>query len=75
MDQFRRDGSYSTIVLATANAAAAEQVAQRLNDSRILSLEAQPEPEYYVQQATQTESLRSAGITVAIFMGIGPCSG
>ena len=62
-------------MLATANASTAEKVAQRLTDSRLLSIDAQPEPAYYVEQGAQTESLRSAGITVALFMGIGAIFG
>ncbi len=58
MDQFHRDGSYSSVVLKTANAAAAQTVSQRLSGSRLLPIDAQPEPEYYAQQASQTESLR-----------------
>ena len=59
----------------TADAATAEQVAERLTDSRRLSIEAQPEPAYYLEQAEQTESLAQAGITVALFMGIGAMFG
>ena len=50
MEQFHRDRTYNSVVLATANASTADKVAQRLSDSRLLSIEAQPEPAYYVEQ-------------------------
>jgi putative ABC transport system permease protein len=75
LEQFRREGTYSTIVLATPDRATAELVAKRLTDTRRLSVEAVPEPAYYLEQAEQTNSLRAAGITVALFMGIGAVFG
>ena len=73
--QFRRDAAYSSIVLRTADADSAQKVAQRLSESRQMPIDAQPEPEYYLKQSKQTEALRTAGITVAIFMGIGAVFG
>jgi len=73
--EFRREASYSSVVLRTADADTAQQVAKRLTESRQISIDAQTEPEYYLKQSKQTEALRGAGITVALFMGIGAVFG
>ncbi len=75
LEQFHREGTYSTVVLAAPDAATAEQIAKRLSATRRLSVDAVPEPAYYLEQAEQTMSLRAAGITVALFMGIGAVFG
>jgi putative ABC transport system permease protein len=72
---FRRDAAFSSVVLRTPSAATAQQVAARLSSSRQMAIDAQTEPEYYLKQSKQTEALRAAGITVAIFMGIGAVFG
>ena len=75
VEQFHREGTYSTIVLQTTDAQTAKEVAERLTDNRRLSIDAVPEPDYYLEQAEQTDMLRSAGFTVALFMGIGAVFG
>src|ERR1700733_2056013 len=62
LEQFHREGIYTTVVLAAPDAATAEQIAKRLTATRRLSVDAVPEPAYYLEQAEQTNSLRAAGI-------------
>jgi putative ABC transport system permease protein len=73
--QFRREGLSSSVVLRAASAAAAQELAQRLADSRNVSVEALTEPRYYEKQAEQTRTLQRAAWTVAWFMGIGAIFG
>ncbi len=74
-EMFHRQAAYSSVVLRTADATAAEAVARRLSASRQLSIDAQTEPAYYLQQGKTTEALLAAGVTVAVFMGIGAVFG
>jgi ABC-type antimicrobial peptide transport system permease subunit len=65
----------SSVVLRAANAGAAQELAQRLADSRSVSVEALTEPNYYEKQAEQTRTLQRAAWTVAWFMGVGAIFG
>ena len=69
--QFRREGLSSSIVLRAADGEAAGRLAERLANSRSVSVEAQTEPKYYEKQAEQTRTLQRAAWTIAGFMGMG----
>lgn len=73
--QFKREGVFSTVVLRTPNAAAAEQIVTLLNGSRRFSVEAVSEPKYYEKQAEGFKVLRSAAWVIAWFMGLGAIFG
>jgi ABC-type lipoprotein release transport system permease subunit len=73
--QFRREGIYNSVVLRTPTPPAAEELAQRLADSRKLQVNAQTEIAYYKKQAEQTELIRTASLVIAAFMGIGAVFG
>lgn len=73
--QFRREGSYSSVVLRTADASAAGRLVDRLKANRTIRVEAQTEPDYYRKQADETNSLRDAVWVIAWFMGIGAIFG
>jgi putative ABC transport system permease protein len=74
-NQFRREGVYSSLVLRTADAEAAKDLAERLTGSRSVSVEAQTEPKYYEKQGEQTRALQTAAWVIAWFMGIGAIFG
>lgn len=73
--QFKREGVYSTVVLRTPSAEAAEVIVQQLSDSRRLNVEAVTEPKYYEKQAEGFKVLRSAAWVIAWFMGLGAIFG
>jgi putative ABC transport system permease protein len=73
--QFRREGSYSTVVVRTENAAAAEELANRLKESRSIVCNPQTEPAYYAKQAEQTKMITTAAWIIAWFMGVGAVFG
>jgi putative ABC transport system permease protein len=73
--QFRREGLYSTVVLTASTPQGAEELAERLRDSRSVSVEAMTEPKYYQKQAEQTKIMQTAAWVVAWFMGIGALFG
>lgn len=72
---FRREGTYTSVVLRTAAPAAAKDLAQRLATSRTVSVEALLEPAYYEKQAEQTTQILTAGMVIAVFMAIGAVFG
>lgn len=74
-NQFRREGVYSSVVLRTHDAEAARDLAERLTNSRSVSVEAQTEPKYYEKQGEQTKALQTAAWVIAWFMGIGAIFG
>jgi putative ABC transport system permease protein len=73
--QFRRDGLYSTVVLRAETPQGAEELAERLRNSRSVSVEALTEPKYYQKQAEQTRLLQTAAWVIAWFMGLGALFG
>jgi putative ABC transport system permease protein len=73
--QFRREGFYSTVILRAATPQGAEELAERLRNSRSVSVEALTEPKYYQKQAEQTKIMQTAAWVVAWFMGIGAAFG
>ncbi|MDX1967512.1 MAG: ABC transporter permease [Planctomycetaceae bacterium] len=73
--QFRREGIYSTVVLRTEGAEAAQDLSARLADSRTISCNPKTEPEYYAKQAEQTQMITQAAWIIAWFMGIGAIFG
>lgn len=73
--QFRREGLSSSVVLRALDADGARELADRLANSRSVSVEAQTEPQYYEKQAEQTRTLQRAAWVVAWVMGIGAIFG
>lgn len=73
--QFRREGVYSSVVLRTADAAAAAELADRLAHSRKVSVEALTETRYYQKQAEQADVMKTAAWVIAWFMGVGAMFG
>lgn len=73
--QFRREGLYTSVVLRAADAAEAEELAERLRNSRSVSVEAATEPQYYQKQAEQTKIMQTAAWVIAWFMGVGAMFG
>jgi putative ABC transport system permease protein len=73
--QFRREGSYSTVVLRAENAEAAVDLAERLKASRSIVSNPQTEPAYYAKQAEQTQMISTAAWIIAWFMGVGAIFG
>lgn len=73
--QFRREGLYSSVVLRAPNAAEAEELAERLRNSRSISVEAATELQYYQKQAEQTRIMQTAAWVIAWFMGVGAMFG
>jgi putative ABC transport system permease protein len=73
--QFRREGLYSSVVLRAPNAVEAEELAERLRNSRSISVEAATEPKYYQKQAEQTRIMQTAAWVIAWFMGVGAMFG
>ncbi|HTU92830.1 MAG TPA: FtsX-like permease family protein, partial [Gemmataceae bacterium] len=73
--QFRREGFYSTVILRAANPAEAEELSERLRQSRSVSVEAMTEPKYYQKQSEQTKIMQTAAWVIAWFMGVGAIFG
>lgn len=73
--QFHRDGFFSTAVLRTIGPAAAAELAARLRQSRAVAVEAQPESEYYEQQAEQTNIIYTGALVISVFMAFGAVLG
>jgi len=73
--QFRRTGSYSTVVLKTESPDAADDLVERLRNSRSIVCNAQTEPSYYAKQAEQSQMIAAAAWIIAWFMGIGAVFG
>lgn len=73
--QFKREGVYSTVVLRTPSAEAAEVIVEQLSQSKRLNVEAVTEPKYYEKQAEGFKVLRSAAWVIAWFMGLGAIFG
>jgi putative ABC transport system permease protein len=73
--QFRREGSYSSVVLRAADAAAAEELAERLAHGRGVSVEAMTETHYYQKQAEEADVMKKAAWVIAWFMGVGAMFG
>lgn len=72
---FHREGTYTSVVLRTADPAAACQTIRSLQESRQVAVDASTEVDYYARQAEQTELLRNAAIVIGIFMAIGAALG
>src|SRR5579875_2427016 len=73
--QFRREGLYSTVILRAPNAVGAEELAERLRNSRSISVEAATEPKYYQKQSERTKLMQTAAWVIAWFMGVGAMFG
>ncbi|MGH7168683.1 MAG: ABC transporter permease, partial [Gemmataceae bacterium] len=73
--QFRREGMYSTVILRASSPAEAETLAERLSDSRSVSVESMTEPKYYQKQSEQTKIMQTAAWVIAWFMGVGAMFG
>jgi putative ABC transport system permease protein len=73
--QFRREGMYSTAILRAASPKEAEDLAERLRNSRSVSVEAMTEPKYYQKQSEQTKIMQTAAWVIAWFMGVGAMFG
>ncbi len=73
--QFKREGAYSTVVLRTPSAAAAQRIAESLGSNRQMNVEAYTEPQYYAKQAEQMQTLQLAAWVIAWFMGTGAVFG
>ena len=71
----RREGVYSGIVLRTLGSGAAERLVDRLANARWLSVNAETESRYYARIAEEAEFLRTAGLVIAGFMGVGAVFG
>jgi ABC-type lipoprotein release transport system permease subunit len=72
---FRREGIYSSVVLRTDSAAAAEAAVAHLQANRSISVEARTEMDYYDEQAEQTEAIMTGALVISVFMGIGAVFG
>jgi len=73
--QFRREGSFSSLVVRAQHELEAPQLARRIASSNRISVEAQTETEHFAKQAEQTDSIHTAGIVIAVFMAIGAVFG
>jgi putative ABC transport system permease protein len=73
--QRRREGVYSTVVLRAPTAELAQVVAQRLNESRLVSVDAVTETDYYAKQGGQANELQTAAWGIAGFMAVGAVFG
>jgi putative ABC transport system permease protein len=73
--QFRREGSYSSVVLRAPGPEAATELAERLAHSRGISVEAMTETTYYEKQAEGAGVMRTAAWVIAWFMGVGAMFG
>ncbi|HND56107.1 MAG TPA: ABC transporter permease, partial [Pirellulaceae bacterium] len=69
------EGLYSSIVMRAISPAAAADLAQRLDESRQVSVDAQTETAYYDQQGQSIKNLQGAVWVIAWFMGIGAIFG
>lgn len=72
---FHRQATYTSVVLRTSNAAAAQETVRYLNESRRVAVDAATEMNYYARQAAQTEILRKGAIVIGVFMAIGAALG
>lgn len=72
---FHRQSAYTSVVLRTADAASAGQLARRIDESRQVAVDASAEMDYYARQAAQTELLRNGAVVIGIFMAIGAALG
>jgi ABC-type lipoprotein release transport system permease subunit len=73
--EFHRRNSYTSVVLRCADAEAAAELVDYLNDRRDLRVEAQTEQAYYQQQAQQSEMVRRGALGIALCMAIGAVFG
>jgi putative ABC transport system permease protein len=73
--QFKKEGSYNSIVLRAENPARAKVLARAVDKSSQFSVGAQTELDYYAKQAESTNFLKSAVWVIAWFMGIGAIFG
>jgi len=70
-EMFGRRNSYSTYVMATRDAKAAEKVAKEMKQWKELALEAMPETEYYAKLSANNEQFLYAIAFVAVIMAVG----
>ncbi len=73
--QFHRRNVYTSVILRCPSPAAARDVVRSISDRRDLRVEAQVEPDYYQQQASQSEMVRRGAIVITIFMAVGAIFG
>jgi putative ABC transport system permease protein len=73
--QFRREGTYSSVILRAPSPEGAEELAEQLRSSKSVSVEAMTEPKYYQKQSEQTKIMQTAAWVIAWFMGVGAMFG
>ncbi len=73
--QFRREGSFSSVVLRAPSAEVAAELSERLAHSRSVRVEAMTETTYYQKQAEGAGVMRWAAWVIAWFMGVGAMFG
>lgn len=73
--QFRREGTYTTLVLRADDGDAATDLAERIRDSLGSSVDAKSEIDYYAKQSEQTNYILVAAWIISCFMGIGAVFG
>ena len=68
-----RGSTASSMLVRAVDDAAAEAIANRVQDDQRLGLEAERESEYYQKQMQSAEPVQALGIFVAIIMAVGSC--
>jgi putative ABC transport system permease protein len=63
--------SYSSILLKTETAAAAEDIRKRIADDRRINLQAIPQKKYYADQTNTSAGIKALGYFIAVILGIG----
>jgi putative ABC transport system permease protein len=64
---------YSSILLRTENAIAADQITKRIADDQRINLQALSQKKYFADQASTSMGIKLLGNFIAIVMGIGAC--
>lgn len=73
--EFHRRNVYTSVVLRAPSPAAAAEVVRYINDRQSFRVEARTEPEYFREQARQSEMIRDGAIVIALFMAVGAVFG
>lgn len=72
---FRREGSYSSVVLRCEDSQSAAKALEFLRTNRALAVQATRETDYYASQAEPVAAVRAAAWVIAAFMAIGAVFG
>lgn len=72
-DDFNRTEIYSSVLARAQDAAAAQQLIQRITDDRRLHLQPRLEPEYFRDQMRTSMPIKGLGIFIAMVMAVGAC--